>query len=47
MQWIDGSEYAGDWFDNKACGIGKFIHPDGDYYEGEWSDNMANGNGKY
>ena len=44
---MDGAYYEGVWSDNKACGFGKFVHPNGDYYEGEWKDNMANGEGKY
>ena len=39
---MDGAYYEGVWSDNKACGFGKFVHPNGDYYEGEWKDNMAN-----
>ena len=39
--------YDGEWRENKAEGIGKFVHPDGDYYLGEWRDNKANGYGKY
>ena len=47
MTWSDSAIYEGVWNDNKACGFGKFTHPNGDYYEGEWIDNMANGEGKY
>jgi hypothetical protein len=32
--WADGSRYEGYWKSDKACGVGKLIHPDGDIYEG-------------
>lgn len=34
----DGDIYQGDWRDDKANGIGKYMHYDGAVYEGEWKD---------
>lgn len=47
LRWPDGSEYIGEWRQNKACGFGRLVHIDGDCYEGYWVDDKAHGEGKF
>ncbi|MFM7855029.1 MAG: hypothetical protein ACKO96_24660, partial [Flammeovirgaceae bacterium] len=34
--WQDGSQYTGEWFENKIHGRGKYTWNDGREYEGDW-----------
>ena len=46
--WPDGSVYIGQWFRDRATGIGKMLHGDsGDIYEGNWLNDLAHGKGTY
>ena len=44
---IDGSNYVGEWLNNKRHGIGQLSFPDGDVYTGEWSNGKMTGNGEF
>ena len=35
----------GQWVEDKACGLGTYIHVNGARYEGEWKDDLQNGYG--
>jgi len=39
----DGSNYAGNFVEDKKCGYGKHIYEDGSSYEGEWVDDLFDG----
>merc|ERR1712232_1445614 len=41
----DGSCYEGEFFHNRAHGIGIYLDTDGTSYEGEWYDDMKCGHG--
>jgi hypothetical protein len=38
MTYADGSQYEGQWEDDKRCGHGKLIRVDGTIMEGEFFD---------
>lgn len=43
----DGSEYNGEWFNDKRSGYGKFTYPNNSKYEGEWLNDLPHGKGKF
>ena len=45
--YVDGSEYQGEWQDGKRHGKGILISPEGDRYEGQFENNFAHGEGIY
>ena len=44
--WENGSEYAGNWENDKMNGYGRKIEANGDYYEGEFCNDKPHGKGK-
>jgi len=46
MIWTNGSEYTGQFTDNKVHGDGCYLFPNGDKYEGEFSEHKITGYGK-
>ena len=44
-QWADGSEFKGNWEENKITGYGIYYWEDGRVYEGTWKDNNIHGKG--
>jgi len=36
MTYADGDVYEGEWHEDKAHGMGRYIHENGAIYEGEW-----------
>lgn len=47
IRYQSGSEYTGQWENDKRSGAGKFTFACGDSYEGNWKENMYHGYGKY
>ena len=45
MEYGDGSEYDGQWMDDKHHGKGIMTGADGDKYDGEWKDGKRHGKG--
>ena len=45
--WSDGSQYIGDWADNRISGKGIYTWLDGRMYDGEWLNNNMHGKGCY
>jgi hypothetical protein len=43
--WVDGTQYVGEYKDDKQHGQGAFTLPDGTQYVGEWKDNKQYGQG--
>ena len=41
--WIDGSEYDGEWINNKKEGLGKYTRKDKYSYSGYWKQNLKHG----
>ncbi len=41
----DGTQYKGEWKDNKRHGYGAWLRPDGMKYEGEWENDKPGGQG--
>jgi hypothetical protein len=46
LSGIDGSQYVGEFRDNKKNGQGTFTWPDGSKYVGEYKGGMRNGHGE-
>jgi hypothetical protein len=41
--WADGSEFKGNWDQNKITGYGIYYWEDGRVYNGYWKDNNMHG----
>ena len=41
--WADGSEFKGNWEENKITGYGIYTWEDGRVYEGYWKQNNMHG----
>lgn len=46
-QWADGSQYEGEWDENKISGKGTYSWIDGRKYNGDWLNNNMHGKGVY
>lgn len=46
-KWPDGSQYVGEWSNNKIDGYGMYLGKDGREYRGQWFDSVMHGVGVY
>jgi hypothetical protein len=47
MTFSNGSQYSGEWVNEKRQGKGVFTYSNGDSYLGEFKENMEQGSGIY
>mgnify|MGYP002366656849 FL=1 len=47
MNYVDKSEYYGEWEQGNKQGEGMFIYANKDVYSGKWTANRKHGDGTY
>jgi hypothetical protein len=44
---VQGERFAGQWYNGKKHGYGRYVFENGDMYDGDWKNDMAHGKGYY